>query len=289
MDSDGDGYYDGYEYNNSKTNPSQSDVTEYRLSSDYTIVIDSTERYYGGNQSWSEEKNRPFHYKSDLSLKGCGIIASCDSLLYIQKVKNIDSLTFVKFNEDKTINLSNYLDFVEYYYDKYRTTLLGFTFSTWYRSIAKMLDTYFNTFCNDYAVSIINAKKCFDDKSNFDFNYSWIDNTYNGFLNIICNSLKEDKPFILLASDSMDESVLMYKELLKDKNENMNKLNNLDELNSLSTHFVAVTGVISDRIKDDAIIEFSSWGTRYYISYKELIKKTPKKTDLIGIEIINIF
>lgn len=289
-DSDGDGYDDFYETNKSNTNLLKSDVKRYELLHGYTSIVklDGT-LSFGGDQSWSFNQGRPYDLKDDLKSMGCGVIASCDSLLYLQRTRNIAEISNTKFNKDGTIKMGDYLDFVEDYYALYRSTMLGAILPSWNRTTAKDLDTYFNTFYDKYMVRLINSKNCVSSKSNMRFEYSWLDDTYNGFLNIICNSLEEDIPFILSTTNFIPKGngVTMYLSLLTGSNENMNKLDNIDSYNKLREHAVTITGIIDDRIKDDAIIIFSSWGNKYFISYKELKEKTPNYFDLYGIEIFN--
>ena len=120
------------------------------------------------------------------------------------------------------------------------------------------------------------------------FNHNWLNDSYNGFLSIAHFDISNDIPFILLVSNfvSEEDKITMYSTLLNGTNENMNKLTKTSSDSFLRNHFVAVTGIIDDQIKDDVILIVSSWAKKYYISYRELMSKT--QNDLLCLNIYGI-
>lgn len=129
VDSDYDGYEDYLEVYTYKSNPLSCDVKSINLLNSYPSI--NTSSYttldnggFGGNQSWFYDEND--ESKNDKQSKhirkgGCGVIASCDILLYLQKSKN-KALTKVDTSKS-SISYNDYDQFVRLYAQNYLTPL----------------------------------------------------------------------------------------------------------------------------------------------------------------------
>jgi Mg-chelatase subunit ChlD len=128
-DSDKDGYNDFEETKTYKTNPLISDVFTASLDENYVKVniadrtlLGGNDYSYGGSQTWFYNENDTasgdlFTYQ--LENGGCGIIASCDTLLYLQNY-NGDISTTVPM-QTGVFNWSDYNTFVKDYARDYLT------------------------------------------------------------------------------------------------------------------------------------------------------------------------
>ena len=127
-DSDWDMYDDDEEMLIYGSNPLQDEVHSFSLEESY-ISIDTPDdttvhKYsngaYGGNQGWFYSESDPAcsDWDSEIITRGgCGIIASCDLLLYLQKSQDI-KLTEVDTTSRK-IDYSEYDKFVRGYVEDY--------------------------------------------------------------------------------------------------------------------------------------------------------------------------
>lgn len=129
-DGDGDGYSDYDEVMIHKSNPLESDVITVELESPYVQVDTSgypgleKNSYFGGRQEWFYNENDPQRNDSvskHIENGGCGVIASCDAILYMQKHTG-EALTEVD-TSGETIAFEEYEAFVRMYAQEYVTPI----------------------------------------------------------------------------------------------------------------------------------------------------------------------
>jgi hypothetical protein len=128
-DGDGDGYNDFEETKTYKANPLTSDVFTASLDENYVkvniadrILLGGNDYSYGGSQTWiynENDKDSGDLFTYQLENGGCGIIASCDTLLYLQNY-NGDISTTVPM-QNGVFNWSDYNTFVNNYARDYLT------------------------------------------------------------------------------------------------------------------------------------------------------------------------
>ena len=304
VDSDDDGINDVCDLRKLK-----NDIYIYNLKDTNYINVNHSTTYssisFGGSQSWfsnvTGDKTRDdFTSDEDFNMyglrkNGCGIIASCDVLLYLAK-NNSELVSFASIGT-KSVNTKNsildyneYYDYVrEYYYtyinvdDKYK--------NIW--ELKSALNSHMSNKCTakEYSTRFIVGSSMYNRVE-----FSWCNDDYKTMLNYIISSLEEDKPPVLLASqkigiESVNYSGVVMHDTLNKSNAN-NSFKGLYSLSSnnlhiLNSHYVTITGVTIDYQSDDAYIEISSWGDKYYISYKEFFEKTSNGIDNAYIIVFN--
>ena len=127
IDSDNDGYSDKDELNTYHSDPLHPDVKEALLSNPYTKINTSydsalSNNNYGGYQGWFYDENDPTKNslsRKELSGGGCGVIASSDTILYMQKYHELN-LTSVN-TSNSSIDYFEYENFVQSYAENYLT------------------------------------------------------------------------------------------------------------------------------------------------------------------------
>lgn len=274
-DSDNDDYNDFVEVTVYLSNPLISDVKKVEITNDFLQIdtpdnLDSINRNYGGNQSWFYDENDSDMNDLDSYLienGGCGIIASCDNILYWQKYMGLD-LTDVN-TENDTISYEEYNEFVRGYAEDYLTPInltRHFVITTTIAGavtpqpdlllLAQGGYKFSMLISNDTGTwgcmpfSVQNAlEDYFDDKlattdasiPQVELN-SVVSLTQQEVERIIFNSLYQDKPIIFLTEINSD--VLIYYAGGSQK---------------LKTHYVTITGISKDNITNETIITVSSW------------------------------
>lgn len=292
IDSDGDGYSDYDEILTYESNPLKSDIKIVEIQNEYIKINTSTEtdeneamdnKMYGGNQNWFYDTADSF--ENDLmSLRiqenGCGIIASCDLLLYIQKAFNI-KLTEISATD--WISYDQYEEFVRFYVNNYvepfdleeallkdlkleRPYLMTKFEKLMYDELDEFLrqivvDTSnaitdgtgsigcfptsvseaFNQYCNDH--------KCYDMYMRF---YQTKNYTQDFVEKKIEDSLYKNMPPVLLVGLYTDVP-FKYE-------------NDLDMCRSMSTHYVVVTGIKYDYINNNTTLIISTWSKKAELS-----------------------
>ncbi len=300
-DSDSDGYSDpneiagvpkddGTRYEPS--NPLISNVKHVEISNDY-IKIDTPDELdyinweYGGSQSWFYDENDPD--RDDLvSLRlrkgGCGVIASCDNLLYLQKYMGI-SITTVN-TDSEMIVFDEYDTFVREYADLYNMpsdvnswciiafqsmNMLPYHSSTLYLEQLKCMG--FN-----YSMAITDGNGTFgiwadwlemaindylgDNKDDIDFKYTkYNTRSYEQeeMANMIMASLDKDVPVIF--STNLNSKVSC-------------KLSYTGRTQVLGSHFVTITGINIDTISNNVNLTISTWSDSATTSLNEFYNET---------------
>ena len=255
-DTDGDSYSDYEEVKTYKTSPRHNDMDIYQLKHDYVSVDVDGNGSYGGDQGWFESID------ASIDEYGGGLIAACDLLLYLSKSGGkyaTKETNMVTKNTNGNYNYESYIDYVTYMEGKYLPI-----------TDARLL-----------GVEISSAIRVYSWNNSLRLMALW---TASGrdILPKITETIQGDMPVILSANKIQKK----YKELYpKDDWEalcpQMYQNTNLDD-NIYSHdfaesgkifhhHYVTVTGVIFDNVKNDVWLHVSSWGESYYINYSEYL------------------
>lgn len=303
-DSDGDGYKDKFD-----PRPNINDIYVTKLSNDYIMVDYSTVNKddeleggwenkmaesgkehisYGGAQGWFRglENDIPDDDKREyLASQGCGLIAMADLALYLARR---DPDTFGT-GVTKIADVANPIDF-----NKYKEYILDFEKSyvdlhaPWYGDIlhvnsndgnmGKILTDYFKY--ND-----INYKASWCIQDDFTINNIWAKR--------IQHLISRNIPAIIAIGPPIlnkDDAVPLYNRSKDD----IYKKAVYEKCNGVKNHYFTVTAVIEDMVRkdndcfDSVMYEVSSWGSKYYMSKKEMSdfieKYTPLFTNLVYIE-----
>jgi hypothetical protein len=277
-DGDGDGYDDYYEVSNyHKSNPLVCDIVEIRLKGNF-ISIENPSNIevslnFGGNQSWFYSdtiKDR------QLAGGGCGIIAACDSLLYLQKYHG-DVYTPVSTNSGK-IAWSEYDNFVRDFSLKYVTPIdvLKITNSimlltnedTMKLAILVSNGTLTWGTTLPFMKSGVNTYLA-QSNSSYEMMYEYADKDSKlQYINRISSQLKKNIPSILMFGypyyfDSSNKTIPIgsYTLAYDDVNADGTRTHRIID----GAHFMTITGIRVDTITEKTILTLSSWGNEIEI------------------------
>lgn len=303
-DSDGDGYKDKFD-----PRPNINDIYVTKLSDDYIMIDYSTVNKddeieggweneiaesgkkhisYGGAQRWFRglTNDIPDNDKREyLASQGCGLIAMADLALYLAR-RDPDT-----FGTDvtKIADVANPIDF-----NKYKEYILEFNkkymdlHNPWYGDIlhvnsndgnmGKILTDYFKY--ND-----INYKASWCIQDDFTINNIWARRIQHLISRNIPAIIAIEPPIL-----NKDDAVPLYNRSKDD----IYKKAVYEKCNGVKNHYFTVTAVIEDMVRkdndcfDSVMYEVSSWGSKYYMSKKEMSdfieKYTPLFTNLVYIE-----
>lgn len=282
-DSDDDGYKDKFD-----PRPNINDIYVTRLSNDYIMVdystADTSDKVtdwknktagsgkehisYGGAQGWFRGlKNDITDYdkREYLASQGCGLIAMADLALYLARR---DPDTFGT-GVTKIAEVANPIDF-----NKYKEYILDFEKSyvdlhkPWYGyvlpvnsndgNMGKLLTDYF-----EYNNINYKASWCISD----DFRIR------NVWAKRIQHLISRNIPAIIAIGPASEENAVPLYSRSKD---DISKKAVYTKYNSVRNHYFTVTAVIEDMVAKDrgnwnsVMYEVSSWGSKYYMSEKEM-------------------
>ena len=256
-DSDGDYYNDKDEVEKYHTDALKSDVNKVTfLSKDYIRIDNEEEISYGGNQSWFYNKIEDY---------GCGLISSCDILIYLG-LTHYDKYLFtpmVMYNNDGTIKYNTYVDFVEFYYDKY--LFLIDEMDTNGINIAMNLEKYINSYGGKASCCWANGKFIGIGWKTIIGRYNDKIQTISEIYNDIHTMISNDIPVMLsIGPHSKNGGVYAYRTL-----KSVIKGDPTLSTEKFLNHYVTVTAIIYDNVKHQTYLKVSSWGLDYYISLSE--------------------
>jgi hypothetical protein len=274
-DGDGDGYDDFDEIFTYHTCALCNEVMVIaKLNNEYISVLSSEQltSSYGGNQGW---------FEGDMCSHGCGLISSCDILLYLSYKEHCltypllssSSLVPSIINHNKYIYYYEYLNFVNYYYNEYLT--ITSDFDTRGTKIANALEDYIN-----YRGIECTVKWGYFNSVNNTLNglsyiaYAKVMGFYNinlfqetalfdkdGLILEIKNMLNNDIPVMLAIGPDCPEDLKLYPNSLI-----------ISDISQTRGHYVTITSLLYNKINNKYILEISSWGKRYYIDYDEYVE-----------------
>lgn len=285
IDGDFDGYSDpeeiagvlkedGTRY--APSNPLISNVKTVQISNDY-IKIDTPDELdymnweYGGSQLWFYDENDPDRDdKTSYYLRkgGCGVIASCDNLLYLQKYMGWN-LTTVDTSQD-TISYDEYDTFVRMYGADYATprdvVKPAVTISVAWSIKENGIDIFEHC---QYAIAGYNfAMLISDDTGTWGISAKEITSSLNDYLNDNGYADEKYKKYYTLSFEPEEIANKMIISLEKDIP--VIFLTNLDSAvtcegvnvnigDELGTHYVTVTGISKDSITGEITLTVSTW------------------------------
>ena len=277
IDTDDDGYFD-----KNDPRPNESDIIITKLKNDYIRIDRSKESgnhwdiSFGGNQGWFDDADSNY-YNEDIKAQGCGLIAMCDTVLYLAKSndKYKTKLTSEVKNLDSFISFNDYTKFVEKYDNKYAQFVPVDLYFLCFRIKKNFITT------NDGRMGIILSDYFSDNGIDLDASWCWTDNNIyaDGHWfekNTIDRRIKEmisnDIPAIISIGPGIGDPLILYKK------EKVEPGMSASYVRSATTegHYLTVTAIIEDKVKqekgefDSVMYEVSSWGNKYYISQEDL-------------------
>lgn len=276
---------DGTRYEPS--NPLISNVKHVEISNNYISIdtpnnLDEPNYYYGGSQMWFYDENNPDRNNTvsfQLEKGGCGVIASCDNLLYLQQYMGWN-LTDVN-TTGTTISYNEYDTFVREYAETYdMPSSVDYWCVTATQSIAMLpysvSQSYYEQMGNigyTFAMSITDGTGTMgvwaDWLKNAINNYLWSSGygdvgQYNRYFtqsyepeviaNKIMMSLNRNIPVIFATNRN---STVKYQGV------------NVNSTNELGSHFVTITGINIDTISGEITLTISTWSFMAIVSLNE--------------------
>lgn len=309
-DSDSDGYSDpdeiagvpkddGTRYEPS--NPLISNVKHVEISNDYIKIdtpdnLDNPNYYYGGSQMWFYDANNPDRndlVSFQLEKGGCGVIASCDNILYLQKYMGWN-LTTINTAGDM-IAFDEYDTFVREYGQNYATPMDVLTPAAEISLALDLthskddVDNYleYDSVGYDLAMLItkdtgtwgILPKEITSSLNDYLNNNGYIDEQYeqydiriNGKEEIegkIYESLRKNYPVIFLSN--FNSNVYCYGV-------------DINKSNRLGTHYVSVTGISIDTITGETTLIVSTWSYKATINLNSICDEISSGSKIIILE-----
>lgn len=266
-DTDKDGYSDYLETTIYGTDPNVSDVTFYRWNQDYIHVdyqgnerwknYDGTTKSYGGSQMWfydDTRKEEPDKKATDYIVQtfGCGLIAISDVLLYLaqsDEAYQTKRTNQVLFNENGTYNYESYLNYVYGINKSYLRIINN------YGSNKTLLTTGLGAYsmCNNLGLTV-----------------QWC-SSKKRMLPRIIDMLEQDIPVPLCISYNEKGGGVHFYDWRPTESEPF-YFGVKNYKSTVEGHFVVVTGLLTDKVKNQTILEISSWGRRYYVNYDEFLE-----------------
>ena len=262
------------------SDPLVSNVKKVEISNDYIKIdtpddIDEPNFYYGGRQGWFYDANHP--NRSDLvSLQlengGCGVIASCDNLLYWQKYRGLN-LTDVD-TAGEYISFEEYDEFIRQYSKDYLTPIdvqtplmltmkhAGYYPYEDFSETGIMLSDLITDNTGTWGCLPGMVESAFDKyitEGNYDElsveKYDIIISGQEEIEEEIYNSISKDVPVIFLTN--IFSQVKCYGI-------------NVNRSKELGTHYVTVTGICIDSITGETTLIISTWSFMASFSLNEM-------------------
>lgn len=274
-DTDGDGYMDEDEIRVYGSNPWKPDVEIYQLSQDYIQV------FYTGNNKWRHFRNsivsyggaqRWFHnlegkHNKTIAELGCGLISGADILLYLSKSNS-------KYDTEETdkvtyIGGGGYIE-----YESYMKYLSDMEWDYFYiNNHIGILGTAIATNINLYSVVY-----------HLDLDAYWC-MSKSFVLPRIKEMLRNDIPVTLSIGPDKKHKVNLY----VPGEDKYSFIPPREYATEVGDHYVTVTGLIIDDIKNETWLEVSSWGRHYYINYEEYMYFVDNYSNSVFSNIVYIY
>lgn len=248
-DGDDDGYEDKVEINEYDSDPLRCDVIKHRWGKDYISIIGGMENgvdSFGGDQGWFKSENK---WSSDYIIEhyGCGLISASDILLYMAIVDSNKNSVYTSIVTDKTLGLKidkeDYKNYITRMNDKVFSTvrIIGVDGL----SMARMMNTYF-------------------EDNSIDLKAKW-GVKFSDLKGYIKEMLDKDIPVCLSIGDSSDDLKIYIP-----TDETMMKFPlQYNIWYETDNHYVTVTGMVEDRIRNKTFLQISTWGDKCYIDFDE--------------------
>lgn len=277
------------------SNPLISNVRSVEISNDY-IKIDTPDNMdymnygYGGSQSWFYDENDPD--KDDLTSfqlrkGGCGVIASCDNILYLQKFMGLN-LTDVNTTEEY-IPYEEYNEFVRQYSKDYLTPIdvqtplmltmkhAGYYPYEDFSETGIMLSNLITNSTGTWGCRVKDLNNSLKDYFT-DNNYTDIEvETYDvlgigqqEMEGIIWKSIESDIP-VIMRSNYFSEIIATY--------------GDGTESDEFQTHFFTITGIKVDSITGDTKLTISTWSHYGTIRFNYFFEESTFGSKIIIIKV----
>lgn len=246
-DSDNDGYADDID-----VRPLRKDVVTYSLKNEeYVPVLHENDEhqenvYYGGNQNWFKES-------PSIPTRGCGLIAGADALLYL-----FEGETEKLFGITKTAEMVDKKLRYAYTYEQYNKYI--HSVEEKYTLGSNPLSTLFGTLAGIPGfILYTRLNRCFEDVQSahkavfYSLQFKEMTDTAKKYYNnLIVESIKEDKPVLLLIGS---KNITFYGEDYK--------------AHTYPYHWVTVKDICMDYYTGDAFYTIISWGDKYTLTADE--------------------
>ena len=283
-DTDGDEYSDYVEVKTYNSKPLKNEVEFHRwnqdfFSVDYTgsepwvnegNVFYGTTLSYGGSQMWFSDKANEDWWSTGYIIEnvGCGLISSADILLYLSLKDGKYATTTTDLISFDSSNNVDYLSYIDYIYQMNETHLPVL------RWIGKLgPDIAFGIDCYSLFNGLgLNAKWC---------------TSKDKMLPRMIEMLDDDIPITLgIYTSNENEGVYLYNWIPQTNDKY--SFNVEPSFNKVNSHYITITGIMIDGVKGQTILEISSWGYKFYISYEEYIAFVDKNSNYIFNNIVYI-
>jgi hypothetical protein len=280
IDTDGDEYSDYVEVKIYNSNPNKNEVEFHRWNKDYISVnytgsepwinrgniYHGTTQSYGGSQEWflDDTNKRWYSWLSPgyiIQSVGCGLISLSDILLYLSlkdsEEYGTDITDLISFDSPNKIDCDSYIDYINKMNDTF------FRVPRWFGLLGPVIANEIMYYKRFYDLNLL-AKWCVSKK---------------GMLPRIIEMLDNDFPITLGIYTSKDDGIYFYDW----KPQADDKYNFIVDAypDKVNNHYVTVTGMMIDRVKNQTILEISSWGWKFYINYDEYIDFIEKNSNYI--------
>jgi hypothetical protein len=278
VDSDGDEYDDYDEIETYNSLSLINEVVKINWQNEYLSIkytgeevwnneITNNKIGYGGNQSWFFIDEYWYDwFESDYYIEnyGCGLISASDVLLYLS-MNDSDYQTVITdqiIYNNGNIEYDSYCNYVKQMNWIYFNLIRGIGITG--PSIASGIESY-SEICN----SKLYAKWCISKDKMLSRIKEMLINNIPVTLSIGPDS-KYGVNFYLLNSTTNDPySFTEYK-------------------SNINSHYVTVTGILIDQVKNQTMLKISSWGEEYYINYEEYINFVDNYSNYIVSNIVYI-
>lgn len=241
-DSDNDGYADDID-----VHPLRKDVITYSLKNEeYVPVLHEGIVYYGGDQGW-------FRESPSIPDRGCGLIAGADALLYL-----FESKAEELFGITKTVEMVDKKLRYVYVYEQYNKYI--HSMEEKYTLGSNPLLTLFGTLAGIPGfILYTRLNRCFEDVQSahkavfYSLQFKEMtDTTKKYYNNLIVESIKEDKPVLLMIGS---KNITFYGEDYK--------------AHTYPYHWVTVKDICMDYYTGDVLYTIISWGNKYTLTADE--------------------
>lgn len=234
---------------------------------------DKTTVSYGGAQTWffnMDEKKWYSLLEQDYTLrkKGCGLISGSDVMLYLSLKKQkymTPGTALVVENTSGNLNYDTYMDYLYYMSDRYFTVLpmVG--------AIGTNISLGINHYCADNKLGL-NAKWCTSKKK---------------MLSRIKKMLENDIPVTFSIGPYKEGYGINFYDW-EPKTNDIYSFVIKNKPDKVAAHYVTITGMMIDKVKNQTILEISSWGKKFYINYEEYSTFVDKYSNYVFSNIVYI-
>ena len=279
IDSDRDGYDDYTELTIYNSDPIFSEVYFHRwnqgfFSVDYAgkegwLNYDNTTISYGGNQGWffddsTEQCNSWLDNGYVIQNNGCGLISPSDTLLYLalsdQKFSTFDT-ELVEIDSFGNVTYDSYQDYIK---------CMNFCWFEIFRGIGVN------------GISIANGINQYSGRYQLGLKANW-NISKNDLLLKIQKMLDCDIPvtFSIGPQSKYGKGIWFYDWIPLENDQYNFQVESYRYI--VTGHYATITGLLIDDIKNQKILEISSWGKRFYVNFDEYLNYVGVTSNIVYI------